>query len=89
MALSNNSKPSNQAVGADNQNLETNAGLQDMKIDQDTIRINKFMHFLGHSHVNLDEVTEAMQDIINLYVIWNRYNENTIKKALQYMLLNR
>lgn len=64
-------------------------GLQDMKLDEDTIKINKFMNFLGHSHINLDEVVEAMQDMINVYIIWNRYNENTVKKSLQYMLLNR
>lgn len=70
-------------------NLESGSGLQDLKIDEDTIRINKFMNFLGHSHINLDEVSEAMQDMINVYVIWNRYNEANVKKALQYMLLNR
>lgn len=79
----------NALLSLNNENLETNSGLQDMKIDEDTIKINKFMNFMGHSHVNLDEVVEAMQDMINVYVIWNRYNENNVKKALQYMLLNR
>lgn len=62
---------------------------QDIKLDEDTIKINKFMNFLSHSHINLDEVVESMQDMINLYVVWNRYNENSVRKALQYMLLNR
>lgn len=61
---------------------------EDPKLDEDTIKINKFMHFLTHSHINLDEVVESMQDMINLYVVWNRYNENNVRKALQYMLLN-
>ncbi|EGV63019.1 RNA polymerase II holoenzyme cyclin-like subunit [Yamadazyma tenuis] len=74
---------------SDNNALESGSGLQDMKLDEDTIRINRFMNFLGHSHINLDEVSEAMQDIINVYVIWNRYNEANVKKSLQYMLLNR
>ncbi|RLV89130.1 RNA polymerase II holoenzyme cyclin-like subunit [Spathaspora sp. JA1] len=58
-------------------------------LDEDTIKINKFMNFLDHSHINLDEMVEAMQDIINLYVLWNRYNEQGVKKALQVMLLTR
>lgn len=62
---------------------------QDIKLDEDTIKINKFMNFLNRSHINLDEVVESMQDMINLYVVWNRYNENNVRKALQYMLLNR
>lgn len=62
---------------------------EDPKLDEDTIKINKFMQFLTHSHINLDEVVESMQDMINLYVVWNRYNENNVRKALQYMLLNR
>lgn len=84
-----NAEDRNSLMNLNNENLETNSGLQDMKIDEDTIKINKFMNFLGHSHVNLDEIVEAMQDMINVYVIWNRYNENAVKKELQYMLLNR
>lgn len=63
---------------------------QDLQeVDEDTIRINKFMKFLTDSHINLDEVVEVMQDIINLYVVWNRYNEAGVKRTLQYMLLKR
>ncbi|CCE79341.1 Piso0_001398 [Millerozyma farinosa CBS 7064] len=58
------------------------------KIDQDTIRINKFMKFLNHSHINLDEVAESIQDMVNLYVVWNHYNENLVKKSLHRMLTN-
>ncbi|KAG7664092.1 SSN8 [[Candida] subhashii] len=58
-------------------------------LDEDTIKINKFMNFLSHSHINLDEVVEAMQDMVNIYVLWNRYNEQAVKKSLQIMLLSR
>ncbi|EMG50454.1 hypothetical protein G210_4144, partial [Candida maltosa Xu316] len=34
-------------------------------LDEDTIKINKFMNFLEHSHINLDEVVEAVQDMMN------------------------
>ncbi|CAN3373511.1 hypothetical protein DIURU_001502 [Diutina rugosa] len=63
--------------------------LNTMNGDDEIVKINRFMNFLTHSHINLDEVVEAMQDMVNLYVMWNRYNENTIKKALQLMLLQR
>jgi len=58
-------------------------------LDDDTIRINKFMNFVEHSHINLDEVVEAVQDMINVYVLWNRYNEQSVRKALQVMLWKR
>ncbi|KAK6880378.1 RNA polymerase II holoenzyme cyclin-like subunit [Candida tropicalis] len=76
-----------------NQNQQTNTDQLnnfDLDIlDEDTIKINKFMNFLEHSHINLDEVVEAVQDMMNMYVLWNRYNEQGVKKALQVMLLNR
>lgn len=71
-----------------NSSNDTN-GFHDIELDENTIKINKFMAFLDHSHVNLNEVVEAIQDIITLYAIWNRYNEMSVKKVLQDMLLNR
>lgn len=68
---------------ADSENLHFH------ELDEETIKINRFMNFLTQSHINLDEVVEAMQDMINLYVVWNRYNEAGVKKALQVMLLTR
>lgn len=62
---------------------------QHLRIDEDTVKIDRFMDFFNYSHVNLDEVVEAMQEMINLYVAWDRYNENLVRKALQYMLLSR
>ncbi|CAK7906379.1 RNA polymerase II holoenzyme cyclin-like subunit [[Candida] anglica] len=53
------------------------------------LRTERFRSFMASSHVNLDEVAEALQDLINLYAVWNRYNEGSVKKALQYMLLSR
>lgn len=65
------------------------AALQDSCSDEDTVKIDRFMAFFNYSHVNLDEVVEAMQDIINLYLAWDRYNENLVRKALLQMLLGR
>ncbi|KAG2736044.1 hypothetical protein G9P44_000134 [Scheffersomyces stipitis] len=76
-------------TGSDLVNNLERTNFHDMKLDEETIKINKFMNFLDHSHINLDEVVEAMQDMINIYVQWNRYNEQGVKKALQVMLLNR
>lgn len=61
----------------------------DLQLDEDTFKIDRFMHFLDYSHVNLDEVVEAMQEMISLYVAWDRYNEVGVRKALQFMLLSR
>lgn len=88
VSLSTGNSDSNNKFGNNTNKLPTEQ-FQDIQTDENTIKINKFMNFLNHSHINLDEIVEAMQDIINLYVVWNRYNENNVKKALQNMLLNR
>lgn len=69
--------------------IHANSNFQSHSIDEDTIKIDRFMDFLNHSHVNLNEVIEAMQEIISLYVAWDRYNEGQVRKALQLMLLSR
>lgn len=53
------------------------------------VRIDQFREFLARSHINLDEVVEVLQDMVNLYAIWNRYNESQVKRALSFQLLNR
>lgn len=65
------------------------ASLQDSCSDEDTVKIDRFMFFFNYSHINLDEVVEVMQEMINLYVAWDRYNENVVRRALQLMLLGR
>ena len=52
-------------------------------------RAHQFKEFLARSHVNLNEVVEALQDLINLYAVWNRYDEAAVKKAILYMFVNR
>ncbi|CAI5758123.1 unnamed protein product [Candida verbasci] len=79
----NNKKKSN------NNNENGNDDFELDILDEDTIKINKFMNFLEHSHINLDEIVEAVQDMMNVYLVWNRYNEQTVKKQLQAMLLNK
>ena len=37
--------------------------------------------------MNLEEIVDVVEDILNLYVLWNRYNEANWKKAFQDMLL--
>lgn len=70
-------------------NSMSGANFQCQSIDEDTAKIDRFMDFLNRSHVNLHEVIESMQEIISLYVAWDRYNENQVRKALQLMLLGR
>lgn len=63
--------------------------LPDLRLDEDAVKIDRFMMFFNYSHVNLDEMVEAVQEMINLYIAWDRYNENHVRKALQQMLLSR
>ncbi|KAM9929135.1 hypothetical protein OXX59_001376 [Metschnikowia pulcherrima] len=69
--------------------LQPGDKLGSQRLDEDTLKIEKFMNFFNYSHVNLDEVVEAMQEMIGLYLAWNNYNEGSIRKTLQYMLLSR
>lgn len=73
--------------GIDLRNTQSN--FLDPRLDEDTVKIDRFMEFFNYSRVNLDEVVEAMQEMINLYVAWDRYNENLVRRALQFMLLSR
>lgn len=84
MTISNGDRPD---TTMDLHNPQTN--FLDPRLDEDTVKIDRFMDLFNYSHVNLDEVVEAMQEMINLYVAWDRYNENLVRKALQYMLLSR
>lgn len=80
------------SLTASNINGDIACGLQpegSQRLDEDTLKIEKFMHFFNYSHVNLDEVVEAMQEMIGLYFAWNNYNEGLVRKALQFMLLSR
>ncbi|GEQ67834.1 hypothetical protein JCM33374_g1500 [Metschnikowia sp. JCM 33374] len=69
--------------------LHPEDNLASQRLDKDTLKIEKFMDFFNYSHVNLDEVIEAMQEMISLYFAWNNYNESSMRRALSSMLLNR
>lgn len=69
--------------------IHANSNFHNHSIDEDTLKIDRFMEFFNHSHVNLNEVIEATQEMISLYVAWDRYNEGQVRKALQLMLLSR
>ena len=95
VAIKNSSDVANQEMHIDDlmaltgKKEKPDATFSDMAADEDTIRINKFMNFLNHLHVNYDQVIDAIQDIINVYIVWNRYNEGNVKRALHMMLLGR
>ncbi|RLV87305.1 RNA polymerase II holoenzyme cyclin-like subunit [Meyerozyma sp. JA9] len=55
--------------------------------DHDVNRAAKLTNFINHSHMNLEEIVDVVEDILNMYVLWNRYNEANWKKAFQDMLL--
>lgn len=57
------------------------------RVDEAAEKVGRFMHFFNHSHVNLEQVMEAMQEMVNLYVQWDRYNEASVRKVLQAVLL--
>lgn len=92
--LQGTNTPGQSSMHMDDLMTLTNSDLQpsnfhDSSLDEDTVKIDRFMDFFNYSHVNLDEVVEAMQEMVNLYVAWDRYNENLVRKALQFMLLSR
>lgn len=51
--------------------------------------LRAYVHFLGHSNIDLAEVVEAVQEMITLYEVWESYDENQCKKPLESVLLNR
>lgn len=48
-----------------------------------------FIQFLGYSNIDLEEVIEAVQEMVTLYEVWESYDEAKCKKSLELVLLNR
>jgi cyclin C len=42
-----------------------------------------FVQFLGHSNIDLEEVVEAVQEMVTLYEVWESYDEAECKRALE------
>lgn len=51
--------------------------------------LKTFISFLGHSNIDIAEITEAVQELITLYEVWESYDESRCKKPLEQVLLNR
>ncbi|CDR36861.1 CYFA0S01e05072g1_1 [Cyberlindnera fabianii] len=51
--------------------------------------LNTFVQFLGFSNIDIDQVVEAVQELITLYEAWESYHETSCKKPLESVLLNR
>lgn len=52
-------------------------------------RAARLTEFINYSHMNLEEIVDVVEDVLNLYAVWNRYNEAAVKKAIQDMLLGQ
>lgn len=48
-----------------------------------------YINFLGKSNIDIEEVVEAVQELITLYEAWESYDESKCKKTLEVVLLNR
>lgn len=49
-------------------------------------KIQRILSFLIESEIDLDELIEAVQDLVSLYEVWEQYNEKSIKEAIaRYM----
>ncbi|CDK29409.1 unnamed protein product [Kuraishia capsulata CBS 1993] len=51
-------------------------------------RVNSFIKFLAVSNVDLDEVIEAVQEMLTLYENWNGYDEISIRNSLNFRILS-
>ncbi|KAH3677067.1 hypothetical protein WICMUC_001973 [Wickerhamomyces mucosus] len=51
--------------------------------------LQNYINFLGYSNIDLEEVIEAVQELITLYEAWESYDEVKCKKTLEIVLLNR
>ncbi|KAH3676214.1 hypothetical protein WICPIJ_009174 [Wickerhamomyces pijperi] len=48
-----------------------------------------YINFLGRSNIDIEEVVEAVQEMITLYEAWESYDESKCRKTLEVILLNR
>ncbi|GMM34717.1 cyclin-dependent protein serine/threonine kinase regulator [Saccharomycopsis crataegensis] len=52
-------------------------------------RMNILTNFMGISNIDLNEVIEAVQEILTLYEVWEAYDENKLRKKVQKLFMNR
>jgi cyclin C len=49
-------------------------------------KIQRILTFLVESEIDLDDMVEAVQELVSLYEVWEQYNEKTIREAIsRYM----
>jgi cyclin C len=49
-------------------------------------KIQRILTFLVESDIDLDEMIEAVQELVSLYEAWEQYNEKTIRETIaRYM----
>jgi cyclin C len=49
-------------------------------------KIQRILTFLVESEIDLDDLIEAVQELISLYEVWEQYNEKTMKETIsRYM----
>ncbi|ODQ81459.1 hypothetical protein BABINDRAFT_32686 [Babjeviella inositovora NRRL Y-12698] len=58
-------------------------------LSEPSARITMFTRWLGATNVDLEEVIDAIQEMIVLYSMWEHYDESQIKRSLSVMLLGR
>lgn len=60
-----------------------------LKNQSNNARLDMLTNFVAISNVNLDEITEAIQEIMTLYTCWDAYEEISVRKKVAKMFLNR
>lgn len=81
-----------QQLNNEQQQSQSNSNQQQQRNSQalaNEALLKTFVTFLGHSNIDLAEVAEAVQELITLYEVWESYDENSCKKPLELILLNR
>jgi cyclin-C len=52
-------------------------------------KVQRIVRFLAESEVDLEQMAEAIQDMICLYEVWEQYNDKTVKDALARYIKGR
>jgi cyclin-C len=52
-------------------------------------RVQRIVRFLAESEVDLEQMAEAIQDMICLYEVWEQYSEKTVKDVLARYIKGR
>jgi cyclin-C len=84
-----NSTMSNPASSRPNTSAATDGKAKSCLKIAPSAKMQRIIHFLAESSIDLEQVIDATQQIVSLYEVWESYSEKAVKEALARVIRGR